>query len=189
MPLAIFAYGSLMDGENLQSRAPGAKHHCGADLRDHRLVFDKPGITHRYLNVKPARGWRVPGFLVYVTDAQFADLARREVGYHTVDVTERVIPYQELLPDTRVVVFMHLGLPYVRMSYLNRCLRGVPLGLQEAWLASIDFDLAIIELDEEPCCGRDALTQFGLSFLTSAEVEERFNLHSCADLEALRRQA
>lgn len=189
MPLAIFGYGSLMDKANLQSRAPGTKHHCTADLRDHRLVFDKPGITHRYLNIQQALGWQVPGVILYVTDAQFVDLARREVGYHVVDVTKKIIPHRELLTGTRVVAFMHLGLPYVRMSYLNRCLNGVPSGLHEAWLASIDFDRAVIEIDEEPICGYGVLNRRHLDFLTSADVEMMFSARACFDLEALRRQA
>lgn len=189
MPLAIFGYGSLLDEKVLAERAPGAKHFCRAYLLDYRLVFDKPGITHRYLDIEGASGWRVPGFIIYVTDAQFVDLARREVGYHVVDVMSAIVPEKELLPGTRVVAFIHLGLPYVRMSYLNRCLRGVPEILQQSWLRSIDFRDAVIELDEEPICGQDTLRECDLRSASSEEVQERFNAISCADLEALRRQA
>jgi hypothetical protein len=189
MPLAVFGYGSLWDEETLKKRAQGAKHHCIAHLFDYRPVFDKPGITHRYLNLSEERHSVAVGVIIYVTDAQFYDLAKMEQGYHVVDVTSKVRPFGKLHEGTRVVAFIHFGLPFVRMSYINKALSGVPEGHREHWLLNVDICKAVIELDEEPLCGREMLRECRLEYLDTHEVQKFWDERTCADLEALRRNA
>lgn len=189
MPLAVFGYGSLRDEESMRLRTPGAEHFCRATLLGYRLLFNKPGITHRYLNIEKLHYSEVQGVIVYVTDAQFLDLARRETGYHTIDVTSNTMPDKWFLPETRVVAFSHFGLPFVRMSYVNKVLKGIPYEECAFWLADIDFQGATIELDEEPLCGRDKLERCKIKYLTTEEIQEWWDERTCADLEVLRRNS
>jgi len=84
-----FAYGSNMLKEWMMEDKGVVSPHSGkAELPGYKFTFNKPSTSNSSKgNIVESEEERVYGLIFEVTDEEWRELAKREVGYHAVQVT------------------------------------------------------------------------------------------------------
>lgn len=134
-----------MNRGSLARTLPGERDIRQATLSGYQRKMNIPVQGYLYLNIVPNEQSTIEGVLIEVTDEEFVKVCEREVGYEPVDVSGRVTP----LVDAPAVVFVAPDGAYpnllVPRSYIETCLRGVPMEKRESWVAETIIENEIIE--------------------------------------------
>ncbi|UCE84864.1 MAG: gamma-glutamylcyclotransferase, partial [Deltaproteobacteria bacterium] len=132
-----FAYGSNMCSARLAERVPDARAVGPAQLPDHRLVLNKPGVDgSAKANVEPQPGAVVWGVTYEVPVSDLARLDRYEVGYRRLPM--RVYGAAEATIDAEIYVAVRTTRDIVPFDWYKRLLlagareHGLPVSYVEA---------------------------------------------------------
>ena len=130
----VFGYGSLTNPKSLQKTLPGKKPEGWAYLNGFQPKFNTPAPGYLFLNIIPKIDRVIKGMLIPVSEEEFMNLKKREVGYEAVDVTKNIKPAS----GGRVFTFIAPDETYPQMkilkSYINVCLEPLPPEEHEKWL-------------------------------------------------------
>lgn len=133
LPCMIFGYGSLMSEKSLQETVGQDVKHLGKGfLTAWRRIFNKNGLTHKYVNIHETNmGIDVVHGVIFKIDveAQFLLLARNEPGYDLVDVSDSYVPLSgpHSAQELRIYAFVHdpASTNQIRQSFLDKCTDGM----------------------------------------------------------------
>ena len=135
--MLVFAFGSLMSPASLRTTSQAAHIHGRDRLRGYQR---KCNAVHKdfpdaAMNIVPNAAFSVSGVVVEFPQSDIPALYKRETGYEACDVTAALEQdytspvFAFMAPDALVT-----ETDYVRRSYLDTCLDGVPDEEREQWL-------------------------------------------------------
>jgi len=103
-----------------------------------------------YMNIIPKPSSSITGVMVPITDAEFASMQEREVGYEAIDVTECISP----AVAGQVIVFVAPDVSYPELqipsSYLATCTRDMSDLDRERWIEETIIENDILEDMDNP---------------------------------------